>query len=76
MIFSRGCLLNHNYLLLQVMDSYVAVKINEALYEMKERLQSVEEQFERVSEEKTKMEEIMKDKVHMIRVQHDYSACA
>ncbi len=50
------------------MDSYVSVKINEALYGMKERLQTVEEQFKKVSKEKQKMERILREKVQMIRV--------
>lgn len=50
------------------MDSYVAVKINEALYEMKEQLQNVEEKFKKVSKEKAKMESVLKQKVQMIRV--------
>ena len=50
------------------MDSYVAVKISEALYSMKESLQSVEQQFQQVSKEKLRMEKVLRDKVQMIRV--------
>lgn len=50
------------------MDSYVDVKINEALYDMKEVLQNVEEQFSRVVQEKAMMETILKEKVQLIRV--------
>lgn len=50
------------------MDSYVDVKINEALYDMKEVLQNVEEQFSKVVQEKTKMETALKEKVQLIRV--------
>ena len=50
------------------MDSLVEVKINEALYELKEKLLCVEEQFSKISEEKAKMETILKEKVEMIRV--------
>lgn len=46
----------------------MSVKINEALYEMKERLLYVEEQLSTVAEEKAKMEKILKEKVEMIRV--------
>lgn len=46
----------------------MSVKINEALYDMKERLQSVEEEFSKVSSEKEKMEGLLKEKVQMIRV--------
>lgn len=50
------------------MDSYVDVKINEALYDMKEALQNVEKQFDQVLKEKTRMETILKEKVQLIRV--------
>lgn len=46
----------------------MAVKINEALYEMKEKLLSVEEQFLKITEEKSRMETVLKEKVEMIRV--------
>lgn len=50
------------------MDSLVSVKISETLYSMKERLHSVEEQLKKVTEEKLKMENVLKEKVQMIRV--------
>lgn len=56
------------HFLLQVMDSYVDVKIKEALYDMKEVLQNVEEQFTKVVKEKAKMESVLKEKVQLIRV--------
>lgn len=46
----------------------MTVKINEALYGMKERLQKVEEEFSKVAYEKVKMEKVLKEKVQMIRV--------
>ena len=56
------------YNALQVIDSYVFVKVNEALYEMKERLHSVEKQFSKVTKEKERMEMILNEKVQLIRV--------
>lgn len=50
------------------MDSYVNVKIEEALYSMKKLLQSVEEQFLRTVKEKERMEVILKSKIQLIRV--------
>ena len=50
------------------MDSYVEVKISEALYNMKEVLQNVEEQFARVVKEKDKMQAVLSEKVQYIRV--------
>ena len=53
---------------IQVMDSYVDVKIKEAIYDMKEVLQNVEEQFAKVVQEKARMESILSEKVQLIRV--------
>jgi hypothetical protein len=53
------------------MDSYVDVKVNEALYDMKEVLHSVEEQFTWVVREKEEMEKILKEKVQYIRVRDE-----
>lgn len=50
------------------MDSYVDVKVSEALYDMKEVLHNVDEQFARAVKEKEKMETVLKEKVQMIRV--------
>ena len=50
------------------MDSYVDVKVSEALYGMKEVLHGIEEQYARVVKEKEKMETVLKEKVQLIRV--------
>lgn len=50
------------------MNSYVSVKVSEALYDMKAQLVHTEEQIHKVIEEKEKMEVILKEKMEMIRV--------
>lgn len=49
----------------QVMDSYVSVKVNEIL---KEKLKHTEEQVLKVLKEKERMEKILKEKILMLRV--------
>ena len=52
----------------QVLDSYVAVKLNEALYEMKEQLQETERHVKSVIREKERLERTLQEKVQLIRV--------
>ena len=51
-----------------MLDSYVAVKLNEALYEMKEQLQETERHVKRVVKEKERLERVLQEKVQLIRV--------
>jgi len=44
------------------------VKLNEALYEMKEQLQVTERQVKSVIEEKERLERALREKVKLIRV--------
>lgn len=57
-----------HYFFCQVLDSYLAVKLNEALYEMKEQLQVTERQVKSVIEEKERLERALREKVKLIRV--------
>ena len=51
-----------------MLDSYVAVKLNEALYEMKEQLQETERHVKSVIKEKERLERTLQEKVQLIRV--------
>ena len=51
-----------------MLDSYVAVKLNEALYEMKEQLQETERHVKSVIREKERLERTLQEKVQLIRV--------
>ena len=46
----------------------MSVKVNEALYDMKEQLQQTEKQIHRVISEKERMEVILNEKMQMIEV--------
>ena len=53
---------------IQVLDSYLTVKINEALYNLKGKLRATEEEVKKVLEEKERLEEAFHEKVQLIRV--------
>ena len=54
-----------------MLDSYVTVKLNEALYEMKEQLQETERHAKRVIKEKERLERVLQEKVQLIRVHYN-----
>ena len=53
---------------MKVLDSYLAVKMKEQLFQMKERLLATEQQVIRVMEEKKKLEDALNEKMTMIMV--------
>lgn len=56
------------YLFIKVMDSYLAVKMSEALGELKEKFVATENLVAQILREKKVLEQVLKEKVQLIKV--------
>ena len=55
-------------LFVQVVDSYLTVKVGEALYELKEKLAKTEKKVRQVMKEKDRLEKTLEMKLKLIKV--------
>ena len=52
----------------QVLESYLTVKVGEALYDLRERLEKTERKVREVMKEKDRLEKMLEVKVKLIKV--------
>lgn len=53
---------------IQVLESYLTVKVGEALYDLREKLERTERKVQEVMKEKDRLEKMLEMKVKLIKV--------
>ena len=72
-VFSnQSNMISISYILRQVLDTYLVVKLSEAMFDMKEQLQMMEAQVASITKQKESLERTLQAKTQYVRVRAKY----